>query len=244
MPLMLNRLIPTIAEENAPESQCGFRANRGTTDTVFVLRQIQEKCWEQNMGLFVAFIELTKDFDTVSREGLWKILAHLGCPPKFLTILRQLHEGQMGQIKHNSALSDSFPITNVCVPSWGSSGRRLSPMRRFSSKPACQVLSVHYYSSSWAGHVARMEDSRMPKAVFFGELREGKYKCGASKKRYKDQLKKQLSLTEIPLHSWQQEANSHKKWSKVMGSASRRSECSRRDAAEGKRKKRKERMTS
>ena len=85
--LMLNRLIPTIAEENAPESQCGFRANRGTTDMVFVLRQIQEKCREQNMGLFVAFIDLTKDFDTVSREGLWKILARLGCPPKFLTIL-------------------------------------------------------------------------------------------------------------------------------------------------------------
>ena len=69
--VMLNRLIPTIAEENTPESQCGFRANRGTTDMVFVLRQIQEKCREQNMGLVVAFIDLTKAFDTVSREGLW-----------------------------------------------------------------------------------------------------------------------------------------------------------------------------
>ena len=96
----------------------------------------------------------------------------------------------------------------------------------------------------WAGHVARMEDSRMSKAVFFGELREGKRKCGAPKKRYKDQLKKKLSLTEIPLHSWQQEANSRENWRKVVGSASRRFECSRRDAAEGKRKKRKERMTS
>ena len=57
-------------------------------------------------------IDLTKDFDTVSREGLWKILARLGCPPKFLTILRQLHEGQMGQVKYNGTLTDSFPITN------------------------------------------------------------------------------------------------------------------------------------
>ena len=53
--LMLNRLISTIAEENTPESQCGFRANRGTTDMVFVLRQIQEKCREQNMGPFRSF---------------------------------------------------------------------------------------------------------------------------------------------------------------------------------------------
>ena len=33
-----NRLIPTIAQENTPESQCGFRSNRGTVDMIFVLR--------------------------------------------------------------------------------------------------------------------------------------------------------------------------------------------------------------
>ena len=41
-----------------------------------------------------------------------KILARLDCPPKFLTILRQLHEGQQGHVKHNGTLSDSFPISN------------------------------------------------------------------------------------------------------------------------------------
>jgi hypothetical protein len=91
--VLLDRLIPSIAEENLTESQCGFRANRGTTDMTFVLRQIQEKCREQNMGLYAAFIDLTKAFDTVSRDGLWKILAKLGCPPKFLAILQQLHDG-------------------------------------------------------------------------------------------------------------------------------------------------------
>ena len=79
---------------------------------IFVLRQIQEKCREQNMGLYAAFVDLTKAFDTVSRDGQWKILARLGCPPKFLTILSQLHEGQRGQAKHNGSLSGSFPIFN------------------------------------------------------------------------------------------------------------------------------------
>ena len=60
---------------------------------VFVLRQIQKKCREQNMGLYAAFVDLTKAFDTISCDGLWKILAHRGHPPKFFTILRQLHEG-------------------------------------------------------------------------------------------------------------------------------------------------------
>ena len=102
--ILLYRLIPSIIEDFTPESQCGFRANRGTTDIIFVLRQIQEKYREQNMGLFVAFIDLTKAFDTVSRDSLWKILSRLGCPSKFLTIIRQLHEGQRGQVKHNGSL--------------------------------------------------------------------------------------------------------------------------------------------
>ena len=64
------------------------------------------------MGLYAAFIDLTMAFDTVSCDGLWKILARLGCPLKFLTILRQLQEGQQGQVKQNGSLSGSFPISN------------------------------------------------------------------------------------------------------------------------------------
>ena len=55
-----------------PESQCGFRKNRGTIDMIFTARQLQEKCQEQNVDLYMTFVDLTKAFDTVSREGLWK----------------------------------------------------------------------------------------------------------------------------------------------------------------------------
>ena len=39
-----------------------------------------------------------------------------------------------------------------------------------------------------AGHVTRMEDVHMPKAVFFSELQYGKCDRDASRKSYKDQL--------------------------------------------------------
>ena len=103
--VLLNRLVPTIAEEILPESQCGFRENRGTMDMVFVLRQLQEKCREQNKGLYATFVDLTKAFDMVSRSGLWLILERLGCPPKFLQKVIQLHENQRGQIRLNGVLS-------------------------------------------------------------------------------------------------------------------------------------------
>ncbi len=110
--VLLNRLVPAITEDHLPESQCGFRANRGTTDMVFALRQLQEKCQEQNKGLYVTFVDLTKAFDTVSRNGLWQIMKRLGCPPKFLKMVIQLHEEQRGQVRLNNDFSEPFPITN------------------------------------------------------------------------------------------------------------------------------------
>ena len=104
---LLNRLIPTIAQKNTQKSQRGFRSNRGTADMIFALRQIQETCRGQNMGLYAAFLDLTKAFGcTVKNPGApW-------LSPQFLTILRQLHEGQQDQVKHNGSLSGSFLISN------------------------------------------------------------------------------------------------------------------------------------
>ena len=68
--IMLNLLAHHIADIVLPESQCGFRAGRGTTDMIFAMRQIQEKCREQNQDLYMVFIDLTKAFDSVNRTGL------------------------------------------------------------------------------------------------------------------------------------------------------------------------------
>jgi hypothetical protein len=76
---MVNRLVPVL-ELLLPDSQCGFRPNRGTIDQIFALRQLQEKVVEQQVTMHVAFIDLTKAFDTVSREALWKIMSKFGIP--------------------------------------------------------------------------------------------------------------------------------------------------------------------
>jgi len=41
--------------------------------------------------IFIAFIDLTKAFDTVNRDLLWQVLSKFGCPPHFLSILREFH---------------------------------------------------------------------------------------------------------------------------------------------------------
>ncbi|XP_074627031.1 uncharacterized protein LOC141885034 [Acropora palmata] len=81
--VILNRLNTHLLDEIVPESQCGFRKNRGTVDMIFCARQIQEKCKEQNKDLYIHFVDLTKAFDTVSRPGLWCILPRIGIPPRW-----------------------------------------------------------------------------------------------------------------------------------------------------------------
>ena len=58
----------------------------------------------------------------------------------------------------------------------------------------------------WDGHVSKMEDVRMLKAVFVSELQKGKRDRGAPRKRYKDQLKRQLAQAGIDHQLWQQGA--------------------------------------
>ena len=99
-----------LAERVYPESQCGFRAERSTLDMVFSLRQLQEKCREQQMPLYVAFIDLTKAFDLVSREGLFRILLKIGCPPKLQSMIESFHTDMKGAVQFNGSTSEPFSI--------------------------------------------------------------------------------------------------------------------------------------
>ena len=110
--VVLNRITAHLLNDIVSESQCGFRRNRGTVDMIFAVRQIQEKCREQNQNLYLMFVDLTKAFDTVSRRGLWQILSKLGCPPKLISIVRSFHEGMMARVIENDCVSDPFPVTN------------------------------------------------------------------------------------------------------------------------------------
>jgi len=98
-------------ENILPESQCGFRSNRGTIDMIFCARQLQEKSREQQKALYMIFYDLAKAFDSVPRRAMWRILKKLGFPPVIISIIQALHDGMMGKVVHNNQCSDDFPIT-------------------------------------------------------------------------------------------------------------------------------------
>ena len=43
------------------------------------------------MPLYIAFIDFSKKFDLVSRDGLFQMLGKIGCHPKFLRLISAFH---------------------------------------------------------------------------------------------------------------------------------------------------------
>ena len=77
---------------------------------VFCLHQLQEKCREQQMPLYIAFIDLTKAFDLVSRDGLFKVLHNISCPPRLHSLIESFHSNMKGTVQFNGNLSEPFDM--------------------------------------------------------------------------------------------------------------------------------------
>nr|VZI46954.1 unnamed protein product [Spirometra erinaceieuropaei] len=109
--ILLNRLNQHLEQGLLLESQCGFRRNCGTTDTIFTARQLQ-KCQEMRIRLYSTFVDLMKALDTVNREGLWEIMQKFGCPKRLTQMVCQLHDGMTTRVADNGAVSGTFAVIN------------------------------------------------------------------------------------------------------------------------------------
>ena len=79
---------------------------------IFIAKQLQEKCQEQDVDIYMTFVDLTKAFDTVSRDGLWKIMVKFGCPPRYIAMVRQFHDGMQARVQNDGEYPEPFPATN------------------------------------------------------------------------------------------------------------------------------------
>ena len=53
------------------ESQFVFVPGRGTSDAIFVIRQLQEKYLTVSKQIYMAFVDLEKAFDQVPHKVIW-----------------------------------------------------------------------------------------------------------------------------------------------------------------------------
>ena len=75
---ILQGRLQQYVNQELPDIQAGFRKGRGTGDQIANILWIIEKAREFQEGIYLRFIDSTKDFDCVDHNKLWKILQVMG----------------------------------------------------------------------------------------------------------------------------------------------------------------------
>lgn len=109
--ILLNRVSNAI-DSQLLEHQSGFRRNRGCVDQIFTLRQLVNMAHEFNKPLHLCYIDLTKAYDSVNRDLLWRVLAIYGVPGKIIGLLQDLHCGTKASVCMYGDKSEWFDINS------------------------------------------------------------------------------------------------------------------------------------
>lgn len=96
----------------------------------------------------------------------------------------------------------------------------------------------------WAGHVVRMDDKRLPKQVFYSQIKNAKREPGGQKQRYKDNLKATLKTCQINITNWEDLSRDRSNWRHLIHSSVARFEVDRVASLTRKRENRKNRAVA
>ena len=92
------------------EQQFGFQPGKGTTDAIFIVRQMQEKYLGMKKELWMAFVDLEKAFDRVPREVLWWALRYMGVCEWLVKVIMTMYEDVTTAVKVDGEISSEFAV--------------------------------------------------------------------------------------------------------------------------------------
>nr|VZH94482.1 unnamed protein product [Spirometra erinaceieuropaei] len=87
----------------------------------------------------------------------------------------------------------------------------------------------------WNGHLVRMDDERLPKRLFYGDVATGSRRQGGQIRRYKDTLKSSLKCLQINPTNWEELALDRPTWRRTVKTGAAIYETNRIAAAKAKR---------
>ena len=105
---VVERVIEKIIRECivTDDMQFGVMPGRGTTDAMFIVRQLQEKFVDKSKNLSFAFIDLEKAFDGV----LWWAMRAVGEPESIVVFAQAMYNGAKSKVRVNGSYRDEFVV--------------------------------------------------------------------------------------------------------------------------------------
>ena len=92
------------------EEQAGFVGGKGTREQIVNIRIIIEKCRDQNIPLYMCFIDYAKAFDCVSHRKLWDTMEQMEFPVHIIQLVANLYNEQESVVRTTNGDTDWFKI--------------------------------------------------------------------------------------------------------------------------------------
>ena len=105
---VLERVVEGLVRQRfeIDEMQCGFMSGRGTTDAIFIVRQLQEKHLAANKPLYMAFVDLEKAFDRVPRDVIWWAMCKLGIDEWLVSLVQSMYKDVRSRVRVGDGYSE------------------------------------------------------------------------------------------------------------------------------------------
>jgi len=108
--IILNQKLVDIIETKLGDYQSGFKPNRSTTDNIFMIRQITEKCYEYNIDTHNVFKDYTHAFDSIKKNKILDTLNQNNIPPTLIRLVKLTLENTTAKVKVNNAYTSEFRV--------------------------------------------------------------------------------------------------------------------------------------
>ena len=109
---VLERVVEQLIRKKAQinDMQFGFMPGRGTTDAIFIVRQMQEKYLAANKPLYLAFVDLEKAFDRVPRQVIWWALRKLRVEEWLVVLVQSMYNNVRSRVRVGDEYSEEFSV--------------------------------------------------------------------------------------------------------------------------------------
>ena len=109
---VLERIVDGLIRQlvSINDSQFGFVPGRGTTDAIFVVRQLQVKYLAANKRLYMAFVDLEKEFGQVPQKVIWWALRKLDVEEWIVRLVQGMYANERSYVRVSEGYREVFEV--------------------------------------------------------------------------------------------------------------------------------------